>query len=134
MLKKLLILLSSMSLAACSVNVNRATPPVDVPVPEASGVYAKAIPLANGQTVVVTEGRLEPRSIGSMTVKLYRDIVVGDFVEAISFSRDGTIIKAVLIENGEDKQKLAITTATAGSGNYQMSQLVCIEANTLKAC
>ncbi|WP_394202099.1 PliI family lysozyme inhibitor of I-type lysozyme [Shewanella waksmanii] len=133
--KSWLMMLVSGALCACSVNVNRSTPK---PVSQASvveqGVYAKSFNLANGQSIVLSEGRLEPRSIGSMSVKLYRDLNVGDFVEAISLSRDGTILNAVLIENGEYRQKLAITTVTAGSGNYQQSQMVCIEANKLTLC
>ena len=80
------------------------------------------------------EGRLEPRSIGSISVKLYKDLNVGDFVAAVNFVRDGTIVKAVLIENGDDMQKLSITTVTAGSGNYQASQLICVSANEIKLC
>ncbi|GIU27212.1 PliI family lysozyme inhibitor of I-type lysozyme [Shewanella schlegeliana] len=125
-------------LCACSVNINKSKPKSQQPSSSqecvGSGSFIQSIKLASGASLVVEEGRLEPRSIGSVTVKLYRDLNVGDFAGAVSFPRDGTILKALLIENGSNKQKLSITTVTAGSGNYQASQLVCIEGDNIKLC
>ena len=125
------------TVTACSVNINKSkTKPVVKPVQQASqsAGFIQSIALANGATLVVEEGRLEPRSIGSISVKLYKDLSVGDFVGAVSFVRDGTVVKAVLIENGDDRQKLSVTTVTAGSGNYQASQLICMTADEIKLC
>ena len=138
-MKRLLVALCIASTAtACSVNINKSKPQPQQSTSsgqqQTSGIFLKSINLASGATVVVEEGRLEPRSIGSVTVKLYRDLNVGDFAGAVSFARDGTILKAVLIENGCDKQKLSITTVTAGSGNYQASQLVCIKGDSITLC
>ncbi len=138
-MKRLLVALCIASTAtACSVNINKSKPQPQQSTSsgqqQTSGIFLKSINLASGATVVVEEGRLEPRSIGSVTVKLYRDLNVGDFAGAVSFARDGTILKAVLIENGSDKQKLSITTVTAGSGNYQASQLVCIKGDSITLC
>ena len=138
-MKSLIITLCAASLlSGCSANVNKPTPQSSTQpqasTTECAGTFIKAINLASGSTLVVTEGRLEPRSIGSASVKLYRDLYVGDFVGAVSFVRDGTILKAVLIENGTDKQKLSITTVTAGSGNYQNTQLVCITGDSISLC
>lgn len=99
-----------------------------------TGVYLERLELASGYTLVIAEGALEPRSIGSVTVKMYRDLVVGDFVSGLSFPRDGTVLKSVLIGNSSDKQTLSITTVTAGSGNYQTTQLICIDGDTLSLC
>lgn len=134
MIKYLPLLLLSFTLSACSININKPKPKPDTAKHSPSGVYLEKFELASGATLVVSEGRLEPRSIGSITVKLYRDLSVGDFVAAVSFPRDGTIFKAMLIENGSDKQKLSITTVTAGSGNYQDSQQICIKDNLLSLC
>ncbi|WP_394147908.1 PliI family lysozyme inhibitor of I-type lysozyme [Shewanella atlantica] len=134
MLKPLSILLLCFALSACSININK---PRAKPVPPecvSSGIYLEKFELANGATLVVSEGKLEPRSLGSVTVKLFRDLAVGDFVAAVSFPRDGTILKAVLIENGSDKQKLSVTTVTAGSGNYQDSQLICVAGDNITLC
>ncbi|GIU12871.1 PliI family lysozyme inhibitor of I-type lysozyme [Shewanella sp. MBTL60-112-B1] len=138
-MKRLLVALCIAStLTACSVNINKSKPQPQQSTSsgqqQTSGSFLKSINLASGATVVVEEGRLEPRSIGSVTVKLYRDLNVGDFAGGVSFTRDGTILKAVLIENGSDKQKLSITTVTAGSGNYQASQLICIKGDSIPLC
>lgn len=124
-------------LSACSVNIHKPKPQSQsaASTERVDGAgFIEAIKLASGASLVIEEGRLEPRSIGSVTVKLYRDLNVGDFAGAVNFVRDGTILKAVLIENGSDKQKLSITTVTAGSGNYQASQLVCIQGDTISLC
>lgn len=134
MIKYLPLLLLSFAVSGCSININKPKPKPDTAAHSSSGVYLEKFELANGATLVVSEGRLEPRSIGSITVKLYRDLSVGDFAAAVSFPRDGTILKAMLIENGSDKQKLSITTVTAGSGNYQDSQQICIKDDSITLC
>ncbi|MFT5790269.1 MAG: hypothetical protein ACI8SJ_002398 [Shewanella sp.] len=138
MYRALLITAFIFGLTACSVNINKSKnkQPTKETVEQTRSAagFLQSITLANGSTLVVEEGRLEPRSIGSISVKLYKDLYVGDFTAAVNFVRDGTIVKAVLIENGADKQKLSITTVTAGSGNYQASQLVCITSNDIKLC
>ncbi|MCL1140836.1 PliI family lysozyme inhibitor of I-type lysozyme [Shewanella pneumatophori] len=136
-------------LTACSININKSKTPAHQVEPAANipavsaestehqgagGVFIKVMNLSNGNNVIIEEGRLEPRSIGSITVKLYRDLNVGDFVDAISFVRDGTILKVELREHNELEQKLAITTVTAGSGNYQNTQLICINASSVTLC
>ncbi len=137
MYRILVAVIVAISVTACSVNINKSkTKPAVKPAEQVSqsAGFIQSIALANGATLVVEEGRLEPRSIGSISVKLYKDLNVGDFVAAVNFVRDGTIVKAVLIENGDDMQKLSITTVTAGSGNYQASQLICVSANEIKLC
>ncbi|MCL1048840.1 PliI family lysozyme inhibitor of I-type lysozyme [Shewanella abyssi] len=138
MYRTLLIVTVIAALTACSVNINKskAKPPTAPVVKQTSSSegFIQSISLANGSSIIVAEGRLEPRSIGSISVKLYRDLYVGDFIAAVNFARDGTIVKAVLIENGLDKQKLSITTVTAGSGNYLASQLVCVTSNDITLC
>lgn len=136
MYRTLLIVAVIAVLTACSVNINKSKPPIAPAVKQTSSSegFIQSILLANGSTIIVEEGRLEPRSIGSISVKLYRDLYVGDFIAAVNFARDGTVVKAVLIENGLDKQKLSITTSTAGSGNYQASQLICVTSNNITLC
>ncbi|ABV36486.1 conserved hypothetical protein [Shewanella sediminis HAW-EB3] len=134
MIKYLPLLLLSFAVSACSININKPKSKSDTSIHSSSGVYLERFELASGATLVVSEGSLEPRSIGSITVKLYRDLSVGDFAAAVSFPRDGTILKAMLIENGTDKQKLSITTVTAGSGNYQDSHQICIKDNSIGLC
>jgi len=134
MIKYLPLLLLSLAVSACSININKPKSKSDTSAHSSPEIYLEKFELANGATLVVSEGRLEPRSIGSITVKLYRDLSVGDFAAGVSFPRDGTILKAMLIENGSDKQKLSITTVTAGSGNDQDSQQICIKDDSIDLC
>lgn len=136
MFKSISFLLIAFLLTACSININK-TKDSGIQKPnmqQTSAIYLEKIELASGYSIVIAEGPLEPRSIGSITVRLYRDLMVGDFVTAISFSRDGTVLKSLLIENGSDKQKLSITTVTAGSGNYQANQFICIQDDKMMLC
>lgn len=131
------IILIPLMLSACSMSTNQANETslqVLNSQPVKTESYVEMLKLASGYSLVVSEGALEPRSIGSVTVKLYRDLVVGDFVSGLSFNRDGTVLKSVLIENDSDKQKLSITTVTAGSGNYQERQLICISGVEMSLC
>ncbi|MCL1143973.1 PliI family lysozyme inhibitor of I-type lysozyme [Shewanella gaetbuli] len=93
--------------------------------------YLKAFIINDHITIVVEEGQLEPRSIGSITVKLYHDLSVGDFISAVSFPRDGTIAGVEILD---DMQAINITTVSAGSGSYQNIQQVCFTPETLMLC
>ena len=137
MLKSTSILVFSLMLSACYVNIAQTGEPSSikrVSENKSAQIYVTKVELARGDTLVVSEGPLEPRSIGSVTVKLYRDLTVGDFVSAVSYARDGTILTSLLVEKGTNEQKLSITTITAGSGNYQTSQLICIQGERLSLC
>ncbi|MCW3171995.1 PliI family lysozyme inhibitor of I-type lysozyme [Shewanella subflava] len=96
--------------------------------------YLQVLALKNGMSVVIEEGRLEPRSIGSISVKLYRDLDVGDFASAITFMRDGTIINTVLADTLDGGSQITITTVTAGSGQYQVIHQICIMAELVEFC
>lgn len=96
--------------------------------------YFQVFSLTKGMSVIVEEGRLEPRSIGSISVKLYRNFDVGDFAAAITFPRDGTISKVSISNDAEGEQQVTITTVTAGSGRYRLEQKVCITNATLEMC
>ena len=96
--------------------------------------YLQVLPLKNGMSVVIEEGRLEPRSIGSISVKLYRDLDVGDFVSAMTFMRDGTIPNTVLANTLDGGSQITITTVTSGSGQYQAIHQICITAELVRFC
>ncbi|MBV7314570.1 PliI family lysozyme inhibitor of I-type lysozyme [Shewanella sp. NIFS-20-20] len=94
--------------------------------------FAKVLTLANGTSLVVREGMFEPRSIGTITVILYRDLNVGQMSSGMVFSRDGVITDATL---DKAQIRLTITTATAGSGNYTHHYRLCIDDdNQLDHC
>lgn len=137
-----LIVLSVIVMSGCSVSThsNMSAPqPMQDAQPQVSDIsistaYAKSFSLANGYSLVVAEGALEPRSIGSVNVALYRNLEVGDFVTSVSFARDGSVLNSLLIEDGRQQQKLAVTMVTAGSGDYQTRQYVCVNGEQLSLC
>lgn len=96
--------------------------------------FLTKIPLVNGQSIVVAEGQLEPRSIGSVSVSLYRDLYVGDFITSKTLIRDGTVNSVELITLNDEQYQLIITTITAGSGQYQNKQIICINQEVLSQC
>ncbi|GIU43139.1 hypothetical protein TUM4438_11380 [Shewanella sairae] len=145
---RLMVVCVAFFIAGCSINlhqgkeknvddrangsVSRVTDSTQKPSHNAG--YLQTVTLGNGSSLIIEEGRLEPRSIGSITVKLYRDLNVGDFVGAVSFARDGTILTTKLLDNSVNEQKLAVTTVTADSGNYQNTQLICITTSSIALC
>lgn len=137
-----LIVLLVVVMSGCSVSTNSNTSvlqPMQDAQPQASDTsmptaYAESFSLANGYSLVVAEGALEPRSIGSVNVALYRNLEVGDFVTSVSFTRDGIVLNSLLIENGIQKQKLSVTMVTVGSGDYQTRQYVCVNGEQLSLC
>lgn len=137
-----LIVLSIIAMSGCSVSTNSNTPAPQlmqdtqpqISDSSMSTTYAKSFSLANGYSLVVAEGALEPRSIGSVNVALYRNLEVGDFVTSVSFSRSGSVLNSLLIENGPKQQKLAVTMVTAGSGDYHTRQYVCVNGEQLSLC
>ena len=112
-------------------NSSTATASADCdPVSRNLAAFNQLIKLDDGRQVVISEGLYEPRSIGSVTVLLYRDLEVGDFDTGLSFARDGFVTAAVL----DGARQLKITTTSAGSGSYQRAYFVCIDNNALKLC
>nr|WP_283106423.1 PliI family lysozyme inhibitor of I-type lysozyme [Shewanella submarina] len=95
-----------------------------------SGIFSQVIKLDDGRDLVITEGSDEPRSIGSVTALLYRNLDVGDFETGLSFAREGFVTDAVLQQPG----KVKVTTTSAGSGSYLQEYYICIGKASLNLC
>lgn len=89
--------------------------------------YVEKIRISKGLTAVVAEGDLEPRSIGSFTVRFYRaddeeakrGLDVDDFAGGILIERDGEIEKVESLDlDGDSTNELIISVRSAGSGGY----------------
>lgn len=78
------------------------------------------VPLAQAPAaVVVAQESGEPASIGTYSVRLYRDLSTGDYAGGIIRPRDGELRQAELKDvDGDGQPELAVTLVTAGSGNY----------------
>ncbi|OZI24827.1 PliI family lysozyme inhibitor of I-type lysozyme [Bordetella genomosp. 7] len=78
------------------------------------------VPLGAGPaSIVVAQETAEPASIGTYSVRLYRDLSVGDYADGIIRPRDGELRQAEFKDmDGDGQPELAVTLVTAGSGNY----------------
>ncbi|WP_197031689.1 PliI family lysozyme inhibitor of I-type lysozyme [Bordetella petrii] len=98
--------------------------PADAAAPAPIVVPLAAAPAA----VVVAQEPGEPASIGSYSVRLYRDLSVGDYADGLIRPRDGELRQAELKDlDGDGQPELAVTLVTAGSGNYQTLDVYKIE-------
>lgn len=90
----------------------------------------------SGQTVVVAEGDLEPRSVGSYTVRLYAKndpaYPYDRFVAGIVRPRNGVIQElsfADIDRNGQPD--IVVITRYAGSGNFVTAEAFRLHGKTL---
>ena len=95
--------------------------------------FSEGVQLLKNSYVVVEESALEPRSIGSYSIRLYDltnpDFPTDNFVYGIVRARDGTvqsIEKADINKDGEED--LVVLIRSAGSGGYlQAEAFQCID-------
>lgn len=85
--------------------------------------HVESLRLPSGQSVVVAEGDLEPRSIGSYSLRLYSgrnpEFPLDDFLTGVIRPRDGTIARVLLEDlDGDTRPEIVIVTESAGSGGY----------------
>ena len=71
-------------------------------------------------TLVVAPGAREPASIGSYSVRTYRSLETGDFIDGEIVRRDGSITKAWVHDLDADTSNthLIVWCTSAGSGSY----------------
>lgn len=89
-----------------------------------------------GKTIVVAEGDLEARSLGSVTLRLYEAAAAPDettfFISGLVRPRDGVIERVVLADIDGDRQpEVVVIARTAGTGNYQSAQAFAVAKNRL---
>ena len=75
------------------------------------------------ESAIVAEGDLEPRSIGSYTLRIYgggsSQFPTDDFITGIVRPRDGTIEAVHFIDmDGDNRAVLVVLMRSAGSGGY----------------
>ena len=98
---------------------------IQAPLSAAPGAerFVESRRLPTGQVAVVAEGDLEPRSIGSYSLRLYSgrapEFPTDDFVAGTIRPRDGTIARVLLEDlDGDAKPEIVIAMHSAGSGGY----------------
>jgi hypothetical protein len=81
--------------------------------------FIKEIALSGGMTAVVAEGDLEPRSTGTYTVRIYKDLKSGAFVTGLTKERDGAICNIGFGDlNKDGRKELFVETKTSLQENY----------------
>lgn len=95
------------------------------PAPAAPGAerHVESLRLPTGQVVVVAEGDLEPRSVGSYSLRLYSgrnpEFPLDDFVTGVIRPRDGSIARVLLADlDGDQDPEIVVVMRSAGSGGY----------------
>ncbi|MBR9858745.1 MAG: hypothetical protein GYB38_13660 [Gammaproteobacteria bacterium] len=92
--------------------------------------------LPTGQTVVVAEGELEARSIGSFSVRLYQAAAAPDettfFLSGIIRPRDGVLENVVVADVvGDARPEIIVISRSIGTGSYQSAYVFEFTENTL---
>jgi len=96
--------------------------------------YVQKIALPDGQTAVVAEGDLEARSIGTYSVRLYRDADLARYESGIIAPRNGTI-EAVRVAdlNGKGDGQLVVVVRSVGTGGYLSAQAFAFDNGRIEA-
>ena len=79
--------------------------------------------LPSGQTVVVSEGEFEARSIGSFSVRLYQAAAPENettfFTSGLVSARDGVVEKVMLADiDSDDLPEIMVVVRSVGTGSY----------------
>jgi hypothetical protein len=121
-----LFVLLSLSLSAA---LAQPVPASNAPAPIVRG-------LASGQTVVVAEGRLEARSTGSYSVRLYEAAPETDrttfYQDGVVVSREGSVEKVILANiAGTGHEDIVVVVRSVGSGSYLSARAFAYDQNNL---
>jgi len=86
-------------------------------------VRSREVYLPSGEVAVVSEGNIEPRSVGSYTLRIYSastpEFPYDDYVAGIVRPRDGFIESAAVHDIDMDgKDEVIVIIRNAGTGSY----------------
>ena len=98
--------------------------------------FVTAIALPSGQTVVVAEGDLEARSLGSVSVRLYEAADIPNqttfFMDGVIHARDGALEKVLLADvNDNGHPEIIVIARSVGSGGYLAAYVFAVADNKL---
>lgn len=98
--------------------------------------FIEKVKLPSGQTVVVAEGELEARSIGSFSVRVYDAALPPDettfFVAGLVRGRDGTLEQVMLADvDGDAQPEVIVKVRSVGTGSYVSAHAFGVDKETL---
>ncbi len=93
--------------------------------------------LSDGKVLVVAEAPLEPRSIGSYSIRLYSgsqpDYPYDDFLSGVVLPRDGTVERIGVEDiDGDGFPELVVVTRSVGSGAYGSARAFAVGGKTIR--
>ncbi len=96
--------------------------------------FVQKMTLPSGQTAVIAEGDCEARSLGSYSVRLYRDGDATFYQSGLILERDGTIESVHLADlDGDGRDEMVVVMRSAGSGGYVAAQAFSVANNRIEA-
>ena len=103
---------------------------------EDGGLFLQDQVLADGRVVVVAEAPLEPRSVGSYSIRLYSGAnpryPFDNFVTGIVVDRDGSVGRVTLDDtDGDGNAELIVITRSAGSGSWLSARAFALENDNI---
>lgn len=103
---------------------------------DARRIVKQTVMPQTGQTVVIAEGDLEPRSIGSYSVRIYGKndpaYPFDRFISGIVRPRNGTLQELLFADiDGNGKTDIVVITRYAGSGNFVTAEAFRLKGQTL---
>jgi hypothetical protein len=101
--------------------------------------FVSHLTLPTGETVVVAEGDLEARSVGSFSVRLYDAAAAPDettfFTSGLIRARDGVVEKVSLADvDGDRQQEVVVFVRSVGTGSYLSAHAFSVAKNKLIFC
>ena len=97
-----------------------------------------SLSLDNGQTVTISEGPGEARSLGSFAIRRYAAAEPGEettfFLDGQVQSRDGFVERAEIADlNGDGRAEVVVIVRSAGSGGYLSAHAFSVEPRLAEA-
>lgn len=102
-----------------------------------SGLFHEVVTLDSGQILVIEESSLEPRSIGSFSVRLYSGanpkFPYDDYRRGLLLKRDGVLQSARTLPPQDGHARVLITVRSVGSGSHPSYHLLTISGDRIRA-
>ncbi len=96
--------------------------------------FVQKVTLPSGQTAVIAEGDCEARSLGSYSVRLYRDGDATFYQAGVILEREGTIEAVRLADlDGDGRDDMVVVMRSVGSGGYVAAQAFSVANNRIEA-
>lgn len=102
-----------------------------------TGLFHEVVTLETGQRLVVEESSLEPRSVGSFSVRLYSGanpkFPYDDFRRGLLLKRDGVVQSVRVLPPQDGHARVLITVRSVGSGSHASYHLLTISGDRIRA-